>query len=330
MKTKSKAQARAVRDAVVQAITIMGLTTARSFLSFAGILPLFLADGTRVVVLPDIHAPAHNRRVIWAIMQFMSWYKPHVIFFVGDVADIYALSKHPKGLRTVNKPQWELEVTRRLMDEIMESAGPQLQWTFVILGNHEDRVYRFLQDMAPQLGGMLDYHSREPMNFHSMLGYTAEDNITFLYGMDERGGFEGGVLLNDDLGIHHGIIVAPKAGLSPLKDMQRYSRSRAHGHTHRLGCGFMDKNPRAPFPTGVGRWYELGMLADMDHSFMAYAKRMFPNWHMGFAAGEVYDSVVHLATVPIRPINDEQGRSRFGFEWENVDGESRVFYESDR
>lgn len=329
MNAKTKTST-AVRDEVINAIKVMGLTTAQSFLTFAGILPLFLADGTRIVVLPDIHAPAHNRRLMWAVKQFLAWYKPHVLFFIGDVADIFALSSHDKQLRVVAKPQEEMTITRRLMDDIMLFCGPQLQWTFVVLGNHEDRIYRFIQTMAPQLGSIVDPHTREPLSFHSMLGYTAKDPITFIYGTEERGGFEGGLLLNNDLGLHHGILVKPKAGFSPLADMQKWSRSIVHGHTHRLGSGFMDKQAREPFPLGVGRWFELGHLVDMDHSYLSYAKRMFPNWHPGFAAGIVHNGLIHLSTIPITPISDERGHSKLAFEWENSNGESRLFIESDR
>lgn len=316
-------ESAAVRESITRAMSVAGLDPRFSFLTFAGILPLFLPDGMRIVVLPDIHAPAHNKRLMWAIKKFLAWYKPHILISIGDLADIFALSRHPKPLRGVTNAQKEFEDTRRLWDELVEISGAA--WSFIILGNHEDRCYRFLQDLAPQLGSIVDPNSREPFSFHAQLGYTANDNITFLYGTEERGGFEGGLLLNNDLGMHHGIVIRPKPGASPLADMDRWMWSIMHGHTHRMGLVARDVNPSDDMVAGVLRGFELGMLVDMDHSYMAYAKQMFPNWHPGFGVLRVHNGVVHMQAVPIQPIVDAQGNSKLGFVFDG-----KLFEESDR
>jgi predicted MPP superfamily phosphohydrolase len=318
-----KLESTAMRDKIAAAIKVAGLTPGHSFLTFAGILPVDLPDGTRIVVLPDIHAPAHNRRLMWAIVRFLAWYRPHILISIGDLADIFALSRHPKQLRVSTNPNEEFEETRRLWDELVEASG--CIWSFVILGNHEDRVYRFLQDLAPQLGGIVDPNTREPFSFHAQMGYTADDNITFLYGTEERGGYEGGLLLNNDLGLHHGIIVRPKPGASPLADMDRWAWSIMHGHTHRMGMVAREIDGQNEQFAGVLRGYELGMLVDMDHSYLAYAKQMFPNWHPGFGVCVVHNGAVHMQPVPIAPISDARGHSKLAFTWDG-----KVFTESDR
>lgn len=320
----TKFEAAAVRDAIIKAISVMGLGTAHAYFTFAGILPLFLPDGTRVVILPDIHAPAHNGPLMWAIEKFLWRYKPHVVILVGDLADLFAMSRHPKALRAVVNAQMEFNVTRRVTDRLIEAA--QGAFFIIINGNHEDRYYRLLQDLAPQLGGLIHPTTREPLSVHSQLGYKADDNVLWIYGTEERGGFEGGLLLNNDLGVHHGIVIRPKAGFSPLADMDRWMRSIAHGHTHRFG--FVARDLRVPskeYPAGILRGYELGVLADMDHSFMAYSRQMWPNWHYGFGAGLVHNGIVHLQPVPISPVPDERGRDKLTFVW---NGEE--FTESDR
>lgn len=319
-----KIEASAVRDAIVRAITVAGLSPSHSFLTFAGILPLNLPDGTRIVVLPDIHAPAHNKRLMWAIKKFLAKYRPHILISIGDLADIFALSRHPKQLRVVTSAQKEFEETRRLWDELVECSG--CYWSFVVLGNHEDRVYRFLQDMAPQLGGIVDPTSREPFSFHAQLGYTAKDNITFLYGTEERGGYEGGLLINNDIGMHHGIIVRPKAGASAIADMDRWMWNIVHGHTHRMGYAARELSmPSDEYVTGMLRGFELGMLVDPDHSYLAYAKQMFPNWHPGFGVFNVHNGVVHSQPVPIKPVEVSPGREKLGFVYDR-----ELFVESDR
>lgn len=307
----------AVREEIARAITVGGLNSKHSFLTFAGILPINLPNGTRGVILPDAHVPAHNRRLFWAILQFLAKFQPDVMVSIGDWADIFALSRHPKALRQVTNPQGEFEEAKRLWDDVMDISGAA--WSFMILGNHEDRVYRFLQDMAPQLGGIVDPLTREPLSIHAQMGYGPNDKVTFLYGTEERGGYEGGLLINNDLSLHHGIIVRPKPGASPLADMDRWAWSIAHGHTHRMGMVARDTS------TSVLRGYELGMLVDPDHSYLAYARQMFPNWHPGFAVFTVHNGVVHLQPVPVMPIADAAGHSKLAFTW---NGE--VFTESDR
>jgi hypothetical protein len=319
-----KIEPAAVRDEIARAISVSGLSPSHSFLTFAGILPLNLPDGTRIVVLPDIHAPAHNKRLMWAIKKFLAKYRPHILISIGDLADIFALSRHPKQLRVVTNAQKEFEETRRLWDELVECSG--CIWNFVILGNHEDRVYRFLQDMAPQLGSIVDPTSREPFSFHAQLGYTSKDPITFLYGTEERGGYEGGLLINNDLGMHHGIIVKPKPGQSAIGDMERWMWSIVHGHTHRMGFAGRELSmPSDEYVTGMLRAFELGMLVDADHSYLSYAKQMFPNWHPGFGVFNVHNGVVHMQPVPIKPVEVSPGREKLGFIYDR-----ELFVESDR
>lgn len=303
-----KLETAAVREKIVRAITVAGLNPAFSFQTFAGILPIDLPDGTRIVVLPDIHVPAHNKRLMWAVKKFLARYKPHILICIGDLADIFALSRHPKQLRVVTNAASEFEDTRRLWKELVEISG--CAWSFVIIGNHEDRCYRFLQDMAPQLGSIVDPASREPFSFHSLLGLPKDFPCTFLYGTEERGGFDGGLLLNDDLGMHHGILVRPKPGMSPLADMDRWMRSIVHGHTHRMGLVARDVLPSEDMVAGVIRGFELGMLVDPDHSYLAYARQMWPNWHPGLGVFHVHNGVVHQQPLPIKPVPTEGGRTK--------------------
>lgn len=319
---KNKVEAAAVRDEICRAISVAGMSSQHSFLSFAGILPLNLPDGTRGVVLPDLHIPAHYRPLLWPITQLLHRVNPHLLISIGDLGDIFALARHPKGLRVPTDAQGEFTATRRVWDHLVDASG--CYWNFVINGNHEDRIWRFLQDMAPQLGGIIDPHTREPISFHSALGYTAKDNMTFLYGTDERGGFEGGLLMNNALGAHHGIMVRPKAGASPLADMDKWIRSIMQGHTHRFGFVARDVAPTENIPTGVLMGTELGMLVDLNHAYMGYAKNMWPNWHMGLATFTVYNGIPILEHIPITPV-EHKGVKKLGFVYNR-----ELFVEDDR
>lgn len=301
-----------IRDGVKRAMSVSKLGTRESFLSYAGILPVNLPDGTRMIIYPDAHIPAHNRRLFWAVQRFAADYKPHVNLSIGDWGDIVFMSRHPKPLRTIVRPQDELDECKRAWDEIMEIS--EAEWGYIIIGNHEDRIYRFLQEMAPSLGSIVTAHNREPLNFHNLMGFTPNDNTTFLYGVEERGGFEGGMVVNG-FNFHHGIFVRPQPGMSAQADMYRWRWSIGQGHTHRMGMSAV----------GDMRAYEFGHLVDQDHAYLSYAKKMFPNWAPGLAAGVVYNGQLYITPIPVIPMPDQRGQKRLGFVWDG-----KVYLESDR
>lgn len=300
-----------LRDDIRRAMSVGPLQ--ESFLSYAGILPVNFPNGTRFIIYPDAHIPAHNRRLFWAVNQFAADYRPHVNIAIGDWNDIFGLSRHPTALRAIVRPQDEFDEGKRVWDELMDTSGAE--WGYIILGNHEDRIYRFLQDLAPSLGRIVTANNREPLNFHNLMGFTPQDNTTFLYGVEERGGFEGGMVINNDLNLHHGIIVKPQPGASALADMFKWQWNIGHGHTHRMGLAAV----------GDLRCFEFGHLVDQDHSYLAYARKMFPNWAPGLAAGIIHNGKAYVTPIPVIPMPDARGIMRLGFVWDG-----QVYMETDR
>ena len=111
-----------VRNAIVEAMRIGNLGKGFGFLTYAGLLPVHLPDGTRIAVLPDIHVPAHHKKILWAVLEFLRDFQPHIVILIGDVADVFALSRWPAPPRVVKNQQEELNQTRRLVDKI----GPRM------------------------------------------------------------------------------------------------------------------------------------------------------------------------------------------------------------
>ncbi len=267
----------------------------QQFLTFGGILPVTFPNGTKIVVLPDIHCPAHNAMLMWAILAFLKDYQPDVIIFIGDVADVFALSAWPNPPRSVKNIQSELDETRRLVDKIISVS--KCKQAFYIMGNHEDRVFRYLKNVAPGAATILDYNTREPiLSFHGLMGYKIGDKVTFIYDLAEQGGFGGGLRVNDDMTFHHGFIVRPNPGASPRADSARFGQSTTTGHTHRLGCS------ATTTANETIRAFELGHLVNPNHAYLAYAN-MLNNWHPGFGVGQIVGGKVHLEAVPVRNVN---------------------------
>jgi len=305
-----------VRRAITDAIRVGNLNGGYGFLTFAGILPVNLPDGTKIVVLPDIHVPAHHKLILWAILQFLKDYQPHIVILIGDVADVFALSRWPAPPRAVKNMQAELDQTRRLVDEILEASG--CHWCFYIMGNHEDRIRRYLTDPAPGVANIVNFTTREPiLSFHGLMGYKPGDPVTFIYDLAEAGGFGGGIRVNDDITFHHGFIVRGKPGASPRADADRFGQSTVHGHTHRLGMTARETT------SGTIRAIELGNLVEPTHSYMSYAN-LLNNWHHGLGAGLVVGGMCHLQPVPIKPVTID-GQRKYAFTYANT-----VYTQSDR
>lgn len=305
-----------VRDAIIDAMRIGRVDGSYDFLSYAGILSVKLPDGTKMIVLPDIHVPAHNKKLLWAVLEFCKDYQPHIVIVIGDVADIFALSRWSPPPRVAKDAANELKQTRRVLDKIIEISG--CVHLFYIIGNHENRLRTYLQEVAPGLASIVDFDSNEPvLSFTGLMGYKPGDPITFIYDLAERGGFGGGVLVNEDMNFHHGYIVRPNPGASPRADADRTGKSTAAGHTHRAGMNARETT------SGVIRDFELGHLADPEHPYMGYAN-LLNNWHPAVGAGVVVGGKVHLKVVPIKQVGKD-GHPRFKFTFGR-----KVYTQSDR
>lgn len=304
------------RDGILRALSQSDMRVSTSYLSYSGILPFEFPDDTTIMLLPDSHIPAHYRPLFKPLMRFAHTLKPDILISIGDLCDAFAISRHEAPLRLKRNFQMELDETRRVWDDMVDASGAM--WSFVIVGNHEDRIYRFVQDNAPAFGGLVTPHNREPLNFHNLMGYDHQDNMTFLYGVQQRGGFEGGMVING-FNLHHGYIVRPNPGASPLADMDKWMWSTGHGHTHRAGMATRE------LLTGVLRGYEFGHLVNVDHAYMAYAKKMFPNWVPGFAVLRIHNGVCHVEPIPIQPIMCADGKLRLSFVYNGL-----IYSESDR
>ncbi|MBX9671611.1 MAG: metallophosphoesterase [Candidatus Obscuribacterales bacterium] len=293
-----------IRRRIANDIKARNANKGLGFLSYAGILPIDLPDGTRIVVIPDVHVPAHDKLTIWAIKAFLKDYQPHILIFIGDVADVFGLSRWAKPPRVAVNQQGEIDETRRLMDALIEISG--CIHVFYIMGNHEDRMMRYQSDPAPHVGGVLDFETREPiLAFHGLLGYGPNDPITFIYDQAERGGFGGALLLNGDMNLHHGRIVRPKPAASPRADADETGRSTTTGHTHRVGMTVRQTTK------GEIRAIELGHLVDVTHPYMSYAN-LTNNWHEALGIGRVVGGRIHLQPVPIKQVLVD-GRPKMAF-----------------
>jgi hypothetical protein len=276
-----------------------------------------LPDGSKIAVLPDIHVPAHDKKVMWAVLQALKAFQPDIVILIGDVADCFAISAWPADPSVRRDFQKELDETRELVDEIREISG--CYWLFFIMGNHEDRMWRLLTNVAPHLANVLNPTTRErAMTVHDLLGYGPEDNITFVYDMAERGGFGGAVLINDSHEFHHGHVIVRNPGGGPRADSDRTNRSTSTGHSHRKGIVVRETT------TGEVVASEGGHLIDKTHPYVAYSN-LLNNHHQGIDFATVVGGKVHMEPLPILEMDIGDGDYRGVLAWGD-----QIFVASDR
>jgi predicted phosphodiesterase len=277
-------------------------------LTYNGILPVELPNGMKVAILPDIHSPAHDVRVMWAVKAWLFDYKPDILIFIGDLADVFALSAWPTSPRIPTDLNMEIRVTRELLNELIRISG--CRHTFVIMGNHEDRTRRWLQNFGGKVANLSNPQSLEPvLSFHEMLGYGPDDHITFIYDRKQAGGMGGGILLNRLLKLIHGTKVRPNPGASPRAVTDDFLESVLHGHTHRLAENFKVTLK------GILTSREIGVLANANHPYLSYMD-LLSNFHHGFMAAEVVNGQLMGNIVPIVQIPTEGNRRKSVFHFD--------------
>lgn len=108
---------------------------------------------TRILVVSDLHVPYHDVRAWECVLEAIRVTKPETVVLIGDTADVYSISSHPKSLDRKQNFASEVEAVNRELDRLREVAGESCRiiWT---CGNHEDRITRFLQSNAPELAGI--------------------------------------------------------------------------------------------------------------------------------------------------------------------------------
>lgn len=227
----------------------------------------------KVLFIPDTHRPYHNKKA-WALMlKAAKKLRPDVVVVLGDFADFYAVSSHSKDPARAFKLEEELSDVKIGLKEL-ESLGAKEN--IFIAGNHEDRLWRYMQDKAPELNHLI--------SIPKVLGL--EKNWEYVpYRSDYR---LGKLYLTHDVG---------SAGRnSILRCLDSYQHSNVTGHTHRLAY-VVEGNAAGEQKIAA----QFGWLGDTDAADYMHRMKARKDWSLGFGVGflDTKTNNVYLVPVPI-------------------------------
>jgi len=108
-----------------------------------------MPNTTKIIVIPDTHAPYHDKAAYDLAIRAIKAVKPSHIIVIGDFADCYSVSSHSKNPSRIANLKDELSTARNELKRLTYLAD-ELVFTE---GNHENRIERYLCDKAPELYG---------------------------------------------------------------------------------------------------------------------------------------------------------------------------------
>jgi hypothetical protein len=233
-----------------------------------GVKDIITSLNDYAVVGSDFHFGTHDQRSIDIFLETIQELKPKTVVLNGDTMDFLAISKYSKDL----KHNWSLLDERIayqsfLADLVDVSGGAEIFETF---SNHSGnsiggRWRRYLSDRIGELGSLPDIS--DILSYENVFMGEFKDVVKHVDYIDLCG-----------LIVTHGDTVRGQGGASCLGEINKWSSSVMHGHTHRSG----QSSKRVPAvgnrPEVQYHGYETGCLCSLDSTYVKHA-----NWQQGFA-----------------------------------------------
>lgn len=216
----------------------------------------------RVLVLSDVHIPYHDTQALDAALAYGKKLKPSIILLNGDIGDFYGVSRHSKDPR--RELSQELDAIRQFLFWLRKTF-PKARILYKV-GNHEDRLDRFLMSRAPELLGVSHFSIPSFLHFDDM-------------GIEEVASLQ--LIRLGELPIYHGHEL-PQGISSPVNPARgiwmRVQESLLCGHWHRTS----EHTESTGLDKKLSSCWSTGCLCDLAPDY-AIVNR----WNHGFAHVEV-------------------------------------------
>jgi predicted phosphodiesterase len=225
------------------------------------------------ILIPDCHVPYHSREAVGLMLRAAQAIGATNAVILGDFADFWAVSSHPKSPERRADLQWEVDEVNKALDMLQHTFTGQVKY---IAGNHENRLERYLGAQAPALYSSMKVESLFRIKDRGWTFTQYKDHTSI-----------GKLHLTHDCG---------KAGKNAHVDaMNAFQSNVIIGHTHRLAYAVEGNAQGKPHVGAMLGW--LGDPAAVEYMFKVRAAR---DWAHGFGVAYVEpDGCVHVVPVPI-------------------------------
>lgn len=213
----------------------------------------------------DTHHGFHCPKTLAVVQAIGEDLQPDVLVDMGDGVDAGHLSdKFRQNPERTTGLQEEINA-KRLQLAAYRLAMPNARFIY-LEGNHEERLKRTLWNSEGPAKALLELDiSKKNLTWPGLLDL-ASLHIEF-YPYAEQ---TDKVLLPKFI-LKHGTRVNQKSGYTAMNEMQRYGRSGASGHTHRLGAVW-----KGDHDGGQHVWVETGCCANLRPEYT-----QDPDWQNG-------------------------------------------------
>lgn len=237
----------------------------------------------------DTHHGYHSQPTLDVVEAIITDLQPDRLIDMGDGVDAGTLSaKFAQNPMRSEGLQYEIN-QKRIQLARFRKAAPNALYDY-LEGNHEERLRRTMWNQEGPAKALIQLDVVQRQLTWPILLDLAKLHINFIPYDDQTK-----EPLLPKFIVKHGTVVAQKSGYTALREMTKYGRSGASGHTHRLGVVWhRDHN-------GQHVWVETGTCALLTPEYT-----QDPDWQNGCV---VLTFDVETAAVQVEPIEIRNGHT---------------------
>ena len=139
-----------------------------------------------ILVLPDVHAPHHDRAAWRLFLRIVDLVQPDIFVNIGDFLDSHAMSRHVKDPEREALFKRELRLPKRMLADLNGRlpVGCRKIWT---LGNHDIWMERRVAEKLPEAHGMLTIEKELGLDDWEVVPYGEHIQVGKMYFSHEFG-----------------------------------------------------------------------------------------------------------------------------------------------
>lgn len=216
-----------------------------------------------VLLYGDTHVPHEDTRTTAVVRRIAGLLRPNLICHMGDLLDGYSLSRFDKDPGRIDSLQEEINLARAHL-ALMRQSSPNSRF-LLLEGNHEDRLRRTIWNMPGPMAALAKLDVFQASMIWPRLLDLDELGVEWVpHTGQAKQSFLPKFILK------HGTIVRKKSAYTASGELDKYGRSGASGHTHRLGAHWHNDH------NGSHLWIETGCTCSLDPEYTED-----PDWQAG-------------------------------------------------